>query len=136
MIIIALIIGGILIVAALRNTQGVLASALMTDVPAFIVWAAAIAAIGAIGFIPGLKPTSRVLLALVILVIVLKNYQAILSGFQNAWQNPPAATGATSSSSGSGSGGSGGVTSLLGSAADNAIAGAVQSGLPNFIGAL
>lgn len=90
MILVALIIGAILIVAAVRNSQGALFAALGQDVPAFVVWAAAIFAIGAIGFVPGLKPVSRGLLILVIVVLILRNYQQILTGFQNAWTKPPA----------------------------------------------
>ena len=81
MILVALIIGIILIVAAVRGTQNQLFAALMTDVPGFVIWAAAIFAVGVIGFVPGLKPISRGLLALVLVVIVLNNYKAILAGF-------------------------------------------------------
>lgn len=84
MILIALMIGIILVVAAIRNSQASLFSALATDVPQFVVWAAALLALGMIGFIPGLKPVSRGLLALVIVVIVLRNYQGILAGFSSA----------------------------------------------------
>ena len=90
MIFFALIIGVVLIVAAIRNSQGALFAALGQDVPAFVVWAAAIFALGAIGFIPNLRPVSRGLLALVLVVLVIRNYKQILSGFQNAWQHPPA----------------------------------------------
>ena len=83
MVLIALLIGAILIVVAFHGTQSNLFSALATDVPAFTTWAAAIVALGAIGFIPGLKPVSRALLALVIVVIVLRNYQSILAGFKS-----------------------------------------------------
>ena len=98
MIIVALLIGAILIVAAIRNSQGALFTALGTDAPGFIVWAAALFALGAIGFIPGLRPVSRGLLGLVLLVLILNNYQKILAGFQNAWQNPGAGGGAASTS--------------------------------------
>lgn len=99
MILVALLIGVVLIVAAIRNSQDALFKAIATDVPEFVVWAAAIVALGVIGFIPGLKPVSRGLLALVIIVIVLNNYKNILSGFTNAWKSPPAASGATASTS-------------------------------------
>lgn len=101
MILVALVIGVVLIVAAIRNSQGALFSALGQDIPGFVVWAAAIVAVGALGFIPGLKPVSRGLLALVLIVIVLNNYQAILQGFTTA-ANPKNDT----SSSGSQSSGS------------------------------
>lgn len=104
MILVALFIGAILVVAAIRNSQGALFTALYNDVPAFVVWAAAIFAIGAVGFIPGLKPVSRGLLALVILVIVLNNYQNIIKGFQDAWQNPTKAGTTANSGSNSSSG--------------------------------
>jgi len=80
MILVVLLIGVVLIVSALRNTQGALFSALATDVPQYITWAAAIIALGVIGWIPGLKPISRGLLALVLLVIILRNYQGIITG--------------------------------------------------------
>jgi hypothetical protein len=92
----ALLIGAVLIVAAIRNSHAALLTALRTDVPGFAVWAAAIIALSAIGFVPSLKPVSRALLALVLVVIILRNYQTILSGFQSAWQ------GAESQAAGSG----------------------------------
>lgn len=92
MLLVALFIGAILIVSAIRNSQGALFTALYEDVPGFVTWAAAILAIGAVGFVPGLKPISRGLLALIIVVLVLRNYQGIIGGFQSAWKNPPAAT--------------------------------------------
>jgi hypothetical protein len=103
MILIILLVGIVLVVAAFRNSQGALFSALGTDVPHFMVIAAAIFAVGAIGFIPGLKPVSRGLLALVILVIVFQNYQNMLAGFKAVWTvpapvtAPSAATGSTNS---------------------------------------
>lgn len=105
MVLIALFIGALLIVAAVRNSQSALFAALYQDIPGFVVWAAAIFAIGAIGFVPGLKPVSRGLLALVIVAIVVNNYKKIVAGFQDAWQSPPAAMpNAPSSNSGAGNG--------------------------------
>ncbi len=86
MILILIFIGVILIVAALRDTQGDLFAALGDDVPAYGVWAAAIIAIGLIGFIPGFKPVSRGLLALIIVVLVVNNYKQIVTGFEHAWE--------------------------------------------------
>lgn len=86
----ALLIGVVLIVAALRNTHGQLLAALGQDVPGFAVWGAAIFGLAVIGFIPGLKPVSRALLTLVIVVIVLTNYRQILGGFEGAWKSAPA----------------------------------------------
>lgn len=90
---IALFIGIVLIVAAVRNSQSALFTALEADIPKFVVWAAAIIAVGAIGAIPGLKPVSRWLLGLVIVVIIVNNYAKLTKGFQDAWQN--SATGDT-----------------------------------------
>lgn len=81
MILVVLTIGIIILVASLRGTHAALFAAIGTDVPGFVVWAAAIVALGAIGFIPGLKPISRGLLALVVVVLVFQNYQPILQGF-------------------------------------------------------
>ena len=92
----ALIIGLVLIVSAVRNSQDALFSALFADVPKFMVWGFAIVAIGAIGFVPGLKPTSRLLLGLIIIVLFVNNYKQISSGFSNAWQASGAATSSTS----------------------------------------
>ena len=102
MIIILLLIGVILIVSAVRNSQGALFTALGQDVPGFFVWAAALLALGAVGWIPGLKPISRGLLALVIVVLILRNYQNIIKGFQNAGkfnQAPSKSTGGQSATS-------------------------------------
>jgi hypothetical protein len=84
---IALLIGIVIIVAAVRNSQGALFTALETDVPKFVVWAAAIIAVGTIGAVPGLKPASRYLLALVVVVIIVNNYAKLVKGFQDAWQH-------------------------------------------------
>lgn len=81
MALIALIIGAVLIVAAIRGTHGELMTAIRQDVPAFAIWAAAIFGVAVIGFIPGLKPVSRGLLALLVVVIILGNYQKLLGAF-------------------------------------------------------
>lgn len=107
MILIALFIGAVLVIAAIRGTQVDLGSALLKDVPGYAVWAAAILAIGAIGFVPQAKPVSRALLVLVVAVIILTQYQNILNGFQNAWKTAPGqastASAPTSSTSGTAS---------------------------------
>jgi hypothetical protein len=88
MILVALVIGAIVVIAAIRNSHRALGAALMQDVPAFMVWGAAIVAVGAIGFIRPMQPVSRALMALVITVIILRNYKGIIGGFQSAWQTP------------------------------------------------
>ena len=117
---IALLIGIVLIVSAVRNSQGALFTALEADVPKFVIWAAAILAVGAIGVVPGLKPVSRWLLALVIVVIVVNNYQRLVSGFQSAVKNAPKDAGpaATTPSGGSASGQASGAAPAVNSMAD------------------
>jgi hypothetical protein len=83
-------LGLIFFVVAVRNSHASLFAALTQDVPAFMVWAGAILAIGSIGFIPGMKPVSRALLALVIMVLIVGNYQAILNGFVSISHGAPA----------------------------------------------
>lgn len=97
---IILIIGIVLVVAAIRDTQSSLFSALATDVPAFGVWFTAIVILGAIGFIAPLKPLSKALLILVLVVLVLRNYQNILTGFNSAWQGSASGTKASGATTG------------------------------------
>lgn len=89
-----LLIGAILIVVAFNNSFSALATELETDVPGYFKWAAAIVAILALGYIPGLKTPSRWLLGLVLVVVLLKNYSTILSGFQTFLTSGGTATGA------------------------------------------
>ena len=90
-----LLIGVILIVVAYNNSFGTLASQLEGDIPGYFKWAAAIAAILGIGYIPGLKTPSRYLLGLVLLVILLANYTQILQGFQTFLTSGGATSGGT-----------------------------------------
>lgn len=99
---IILIIGIVLVVVAIRDSQSDLFTALANDVPAFSTWFTAIVVIGAIGFISPLKPLSKALLILVLVVLVLHNYQSIIAGFNSAWQ------GAAKGSAGTAGTGSGG----------------------------
>jgi len=107
----ALIIAVVLIVSAIRGTHGDLLGALAADVPEYVVWGAAILGVAVLGFIPGLKPISRGLLALVVVVLILTNYKAIIEGFQNAWQGAP-------QQASGGSGGSGGPVDFMSQLAD------------------
>jgi hypothetical protein len=85
------IIGAILIIAAVRNSHGQLATALEQDVPGFAKWAAALFGVAALGWIPGMQGISRMLLALVVVVLVLNNWRNVLSGFTSL-ASPPQAT--------------------------------------------
>jgi hypothetical protein len=93
MILLALFLGVILIVAAIRNSQRALFSALKADVPEYLIWAAAIFAVGAIGYIKPAKPIANGLLVLMLTAIILANYKGIIAGFDNAWKNPGVAQG-------------------------------------------
>jgi hypothetical protein len=95
-ILIALFIGVILVVVAIKGNGGSLFSALGQDVPAFVVWGSAVVALGAIGFVPGLKPISRGLLALLIIVIILRDYQSIIAGLKGGIAGQTAAPATTS----------------------------------------
>lgn len=70
------ILGAVLLVAAFNNTQSDLGAALQQDVPPFVKWALAIAAVGALGWVPGMRTLSRWMTGLVLVVIVLANWQA------------------------------------------------------------
>ena len=91
-----IVIGAILLLVAVRNTHSELGSLLVEDFTGsegavgFFVWIGAIAFIGALGWVPGMKTPSRILLAIVIFGIIGSN--------TGAWQkikdsivNPPAA---------------------------------------------
>lgn len=106
-----IVLGLVLVVAAIRGTEEELFGALGQDVPGYAIWAAAIVAVGVVGFVPGLKGVSRGLLALVVFVLILRNAQGILTGFQNAWQGA-AAQGAAGEAAATGTtGGATGLTS-------------------------
>jgi flagellar biosynthesis component FlhA len=91
-----ILIGAVLLVSAVRNTEGDLGNALVQDVPGFLKWALAIVAVGALGWVPGMRTISRWLLALVLLVIVLKNYTKLFQGFTSL-ETPPAPSQAAAS---------------------------------------
>jgi flagellar biosynthesis component FlhA len=91
-----ILIGAVLLIAAVRNTEGDLGNALVADVPGYLKWALAIIAVGALGWVPGMRTISRWLLALVLVVIFLKNYQALFQGFTNL-ETPPAPSQASAS---------------------------------------
>ena len=94
-----LLIGAVLLVSALRNTQGDLATALETDAPGYFKWALALGLVASLGFIPGMQRISRWLLALVIVTLVLKNYQQFLTGITSLETPPQAAQAVTSPAS-------------------------------------
>lgn len=90
---ILLIIAAIMIMAAWNNSVGCLMTELETDLPGFVKWFLAIAAVGALGWIPGAEKISRMMLGLVLLVLVLSNWTQLLSGFQAIGGSTSAGTG-------------------------------------------
>jgi hypothetical protein len=93
---IVILIGAIIAIAAFNDSHRTLALQLQQDIPGYFKWAAAIAAILGLGFVPGLKIPSRYLLGLVALVVVLTNYKQIFAGFTQFADaaNVPTGTGA------------------------------------------
>lgn len=79
-------IGLVMLVSAVRNTTADLTKLIKGDFTGqgnFVYWLVSILVIGAIGYIPALRPVSRVFLALVIVVLFLKkgNPNGIGGGF-------------------------------------------------------
>ena len=85
---IALLFAGVLlVVAAVRNQQSTLFALVKGDLTGpnnFLEWIFAIAIVGAIGYIPKLKPLSVALLALILLAIFLKKGQGFFAQAQKA----------------------------------------------------
>lgn len=93
---ILLAIGIVLIIAAINDKIGALASQISTDLQAknggvsFAAWFAAIVIIGLVGYIPGLTGFSRALLLLVVVVILLKGGTGFFAKLVQQIENPPA----------------------------------------------
>lgn len=137
MIVGVLILGLLLIASSLQNTQNELAGLLRRDLlgsQGFLLWLIAVMALGAVGYIPGLQRTSRNLILLLLVVIVLRNggvfanFQAALQGASQAGPAPspvnpaqPASSSGDQARAGGSSGGSSN-SSLLSTAAIAAIA--------------
>lgn len=71
-----ILLGTTLFVAGIRNTQGVLLDLLKGDLTgpdSFLVWIAAIAVVGGLGYIPKLRPLSIAFMTLLLLVLVIKD---------------------------------------------------------------
>lgn len=98
-----LIFGAILFVAGVRNTEGKLWTLVKGDFTghnSFLVWIAAIAVVGGVGYIPKLKPVSVAFMTLLLIVLFLSN-KGVIKQLQSFVQNPQAspAGGTTSSAS-------------------------------------
>lgn len=90
------VIGLILIASGLKNTQHELGEQLQRDIlgsQGFVAWAAAIIAIGCLGYIPGLRQSSRYLLLLIAVVMIVRNpgvFANVQTALQGASQLGPA----------------------------------------------
>jgi hypothetical protein len=130
-----IVVGLVLCISAIRNTLGSLSTHFKEDIKSgpngsFMVWVAALIVIGGMGYIPGMERISRWLLALVIIVLALKDgggfYQSFIDQIENLPASTPAAEAAPrnlgpvpvkvegATTGGSGGGLLGGVSSLLG----------------------
>lgn len=84
------IIGIVLLVAGVRNQQATLFELVKGDFSGpnnFIFWMVSIFAIGALGYIPRLKPLSTAFLALVIVVLFLRRGTGFFAQAQQALQS-------------------------------------------------
>src|ERR1700748_1990723 len=71
-----ILIGAIALVAAVRNTHKDLWALVKGDFTSqngFLTWVAAIAVVGAMGYVPRLKPLSVAFMSLLLLVLVISN---------------------------------------------------------------
>lgn len=84
------VIGAALVISAVRGTQGTLGTQLASDVPAFLPWAAAIVITGMLGYIPKFQKPANLLLALVLVVIFLRQGSGFVSKFGQAFAAAPA----------------------------------------------
>lgn len=83
-----LLIGSIIVVAALRGTEKELGTLVLGDLSSgFLIWIAAIGGVGALGYIPKIQLPSRMLLALILLAIFLSN-GGFWAQFTQAIQHP------------------------------------------------
>lgn len=88
------IVGLLMVITGARGTYAQFGAQLATDVRGYAPQGIAVAAVGAIGFIPALQQISRWILAFVIIVIFLaqnKGTSGFFSQFQNALNQGPIA---------------------------------------------
>jgi len=93
-----IVIGLLLVIAAVQNTQGELFALVKENFSGpdnFLQWVFALFLVGAIGFIPRLKGFSVALLALVLLAIFLRNGTGFFAQLQKAVQQTTAPQQAT-----------------------------------------
>jgi hypothetical protein len=85
-----LVIGTILLVVAIRGNYAAFFSQLSGDLPGFMVWGAAIIGIGMLGYVPKFQKPANLLLALVFIVLIIKNNGAYANFLAALKQAPPA----------------------------------------------
>ena len=91
---ILILLGTILFVAGTRNTQGTLWTLVKGDVTgqdSFLVWIAAIAVVGGLGYVPKLRPFSIALMTLLLIVLVIKKDSGVFAQLSQFAINPTAA---------------------------------------------
>jgi hypothetical protein len=121
-----------MLTSAVKNTQGQLITLIKGDFTGknnFIYWMAAMLVLGGLGYIPAIKTPSRYLMALVLIVLVLKNKGGVFAQFVSALNgaNPANALSGTSGASGSSSSSS--LLSILGGTGSGNNSGAtIQTG--------
>lgn len=128
------ILGMLLIVSAIKNTQHELGTYLQADMlgaDGYLPWAGAILGIGAFGYLPGMQQASRYLLALLAIVLVIRNggvFANVETAIADASHFGPAPTVKTLpiTAAPAGAASSNGLGQLAGSAASG-----VASGLAN-----
>lgn len=82
-----IIVGLVLLISSLQGNQDTLFSLLKGDFIGqnnFIYWALSILVIGALGYVPNLRPLSRAFMVLVIVALFLKNGTGFFAQFQSA----------------------------------------------------
>lgn len=97
-----IIAGTVLLVAATRNTQATLYQLLVGDFTGpnnFVYWFLSIIVIGAIGYVPRLKPLSEGFMILVILVLFLSKGTGFFDQFQAQIKSTETATSSTTGGS-------------------------------------
>jgi len=87
-----LLIGAIMLVAGIKNTQDDLWTLIKGDFTGgFLTWVAAIAVIGGLGYIPKLRPLSIAFMTLLLLVLVL-SHSGVFAQLQEFIQSGAGAT--------------------------------------------
>lgn len=116
--IVAILLGAIMIDLAFRGTEHEFEQQLRSDFGGgeFVAWVAAIVVIGGLGYVPALRRISTVGMALLIVVLTLKN-GGLFTQLASVVTNPPAASApvplASYEGGGGGGGGGGGILGAL-----------------------